>query len=178
MRKTLALLLTLLLVACNLPRPMADVPTAPPTNTSSYQNCYYNWATQPLPDLSKKVQAAMDSAGLKGVTAKAEAFGENCIDAQTLKVVGFGAMETDFRVAVEVPDLTNRDELGNLLERILIVLDEFSTGSTSGLRAGYVGVRFKSGDQELNLWFLVDYEKTVRGQGLHGAELVEKLMTK
>ncbi len=176
MQKTFALLMTLLLAACILSRPPVESPTPPPTETITYQSCYFNWATQPLPDVSRKIQAAMDRAGLTGVTATAEAFGEDCIDSRTNQAVGFGAMETDFRVAVEVFSLEDREELGRLLERILTVLDEFSTLAKP--RAGYVGVRFTSGGQDLNLWFLVDDAKAARGQGIHGAELLEKLMKK
>lgn len=178
MQKVFASLLALLLAACNLPRPTADQATPPPTDTFPYQSCYYNWNTRPLPELSAKVQAAMDSAGLRGVTATAEAFGEDCIDPQTNKVVSFGAMETDFKFAAKVSSLTDREELGNLLEKILTVLDEFSSDSTPGPRAGYVGVRFQAGDEDLNLWFLIDDAKAARGQGLHGTELLEKLQTK
>ncbi len=178
MHKVAALLLVIFLAACNLPRFAIDPATPPPSVTPDYKNCYFNWATHSLPEISTKVQEAMDKAGLKDVTAFAEAYGENCYDSQTNEIAGFSAMETDFRVTVEVTDLQDTETLGNLLERILVVLDQFPTRSTPGPKPGYVGVRFHSGDQELYLWFLVEDGKAARDQGLHGAALLERLQKK
>ena len=174
MRKTFALLLSILLVACNLPR---STPL-PVTDTPFDQPCYFNWATKPLPDLSKQIQASMESAGLKGVTVIAEAFGENCIDAKTNQPVSFGAMETDFRVNLKVRSLADTKNLGNLLEKILVVLDDFPPATTPGSQPGYVGIVFESSDQSLHLWFLVEDGKAAREKGLHGAALLEHFQTK
>jgi len=175
MRRLTALLVALLLTACNLYRPGRVQETAPPTDTLDYHDCYYNWATQPLPDLSRQVQQAMEKAGLKGIKASAEAYGENCFDSQTNEVVSFSAMETDFKLSLEVPDLADTQALGDLVERILVVLDEFPTKSTPGPQPGYVGIHFGSGDQVLNLWFLIEKGKAARGEGLQGAALLEWL---
>ena len=111
------LFLVLLMAACTVPYSTPATQTAP-TNS---QNCAYVWATQPLPDLTEKVQAAINAAGLAGVNATAEAFGENCIDPQTNKTRSFATMETDFHITAKVTDLTNTDNLGKLLEKILPV---------------------------------------------------------
>ncbi len=178
MHKLIPLLLVMFLAACNLPRPAQETLPAPATDTPVYQNCYFNWATQPLPEISRQVQQAVEKAGVRGVSARAEAYGENCYDSKTNEVAGFSAMETDFRISAEVSDLKDTEALGNLLERILIVLDEFPTPSTPGPQPGYIGVRFTSGDQELNLWFQVHDEKAARDQGLHGSQLLEQLQKK
>jgi hypothetical protein len=120
------------------------------------------------------VQSALDAAGLNGVTASAEAFGENCINASG-EVDHFAAMETDFRVRVEVQDLTDTAALGNLLERILVVLDTFPPGSTPGPQPGYIGVRFVHETEEINLWFTVPSGESARALGLHGAELFNEM---
>ncbi len=140
--------------------------------------CYFNWATQTLSELSAQVQAAMDTAGLTGITAHAEAYGENCYDSQTNSLVFFVAMETDFRIAVVVNVLTDKTYLGNLLERILIVLDRFPTGVTPGLNPGHIGVTFHAGKEELNLWFTVADRDSVRARGTNGAALSEALQNK
>ncbi len=185
----LLLLCLTILLACNLPRP--NLEPAPVTKTSTpfppaltptateypYEQCGWNWATQPLPDLSAQVQSAMEAAGLKDVTAIAEAYGEDCLDANG-NPVRFAAMETDFRITVQVALLTDRESLGNLLEQILVVLDQFPASVTPGPQAGYVGVTFQSKDDELRLWFLMEDGESARALGLRGAALLDKLQNK
>jgi hypothetical protein len=179
MRKILILILTaLLLVACNLPRNGTDLGAAPATDTPADQPCYFNWATQFLPDLSAQAQVAMEAAGLKDITVRAEAYGENCYDSQTNEPVSFGAMETDFHITVKVADLADKDDLGNSLEKILVVLDKFPTGTTPGLQPGYIGVSFRTDSDELNLWFTVTEGKSARDDGLLGAALLDKLLNR
>jgi hypothetical protein len=179
MRKIIAIILSVfILTACNLPRSTPDLRTAPVTDTPADQPCYFNWATQPLPDLSAKIQAAIDAAGLKNVTATAEAFGENCYDSQTNQPVSFSAMETDFRLSVPVDNLKDNEKLGNLLNEILTVLDGFTSETTQAPQPGYVGVTFRTGNDELRLWFLVEDGKSARALGLHGAALLEELQSK
>jgi len=187
-RSVLLLSLLLLSSACNLPRsPMASSPaltgrtvTATQTATSTatptipYEQCAWQWASRPLPDLSAEVQAALESEGLQNMTAYAEAYGENCLSADN-KVLDFAVMETDFHIVVEVESLEDREYLGSLLERILIVLDDFPPGATPGPQPGYIGVRFEAGTEELNLWFTVTDGEAVRAMGLHGAALLEEL---
>jgi hypothetical protein len=178
MHKKLILLLSILLAACNLPRPIPDLRSAPITDTpgaeSGYTECAWNWASQRLPDLSAEVQSALEAAGLTGVTATAEAFGENCITG-TGQVDHFAAMETDFRIRIEVSDLADTAVLGDLLERILVVLDAFPPDATPGPQPGYIGVRFIHGTGDLNLWFTVASGETARAMGLHGADLFAEL---
>ena len=191
MRKIVALLCIVLLAACNLPRP-ASSQTVPPedhsftvqplllttTDTPSSQNCYFNWATHPLPDLTKQLQASVDSGGLSEVTATAEAFGEDCIDPVTNKAIGFGAMETDFRFAVQVNNLEDTDIQGRMLEKLLIVLDDFTKGSIHMAPPGYVNVSFTFGEKANYLSFLMKDAKAALEKGLHGAELYEQLQKK
>lgn len=191
-RRLLPLFLLLcltILPACNLPRldlglvtPTFTSTPLPPTYTPTateypYEQCGWNWATKPLPDLSGQVQFAMEAAGLKDVTATAEAYGEDCLDANG-KPVRFAAMETDFRLTAQVPSLTDLESLGRLLEQILVVLDQFPPGVTPGPKSGYVGVTFQAKDDELHLWFLVQDGESARALGLHGAALMDKLQNK
>ena len=182
----------LLLAACNLPGPAPDLGTRPPssvtptsaaahtatatpTATVSYEQCHFNWATQPLPELSAQVEQALRLAGLPLVTAHAEAYGENCYGAETNAVLYFAVMETDFRVTLEVDDLSDGPALGDLLERALVVLDGFPPGATPGPQPGYIGVTFQAGDEVLNLWFTVTDGESARALGLHGAALLDEL---
>ena len=178
MRKIVLLLLAFLLTACNLPFSIPELEPAPVTDTpafaSGYTQCAWTWASQPLPDLTAKVQSALEAAGLKGVANSAEAYGENCITG-TGKVDHFAAMETDFRFTVQVASLNDRAALGKMLEQILVILDGFPTGSTPGPNAGYIGVTFQSGIEELRLWFHIADGESARELGFHGTELLEKL---
>jgi hypothetical protein len=170
-----------LLVGCNLPRPAAAPPTQTPTSiptpatTTGYTQCYWNWATEPLPDVTAQVQQALDAALDAPVSASAEAYGENCIDTATNEVAYFAAMETDFRVIVQVDSLTDRETLGNLAEQILVALDGFPAGSMAGPNPGYVGITFSTGADELRLWFTLTDGESVRALGLHGAGLLDEL---
>ncbi len=128
MRKITLIFLVLLLAGCSLPTPAAESPTFTPTFTPSatptqtnvpYEGCYWNWATQSLPDISKQVQAEVERAGLDGVSMVAEAYGENCIDSRTNQVNHFATMETDFRFTAKVSDLKDTEALGTLLEKML-----------------------------------------------------------
>ena len=182
MRKLASFLsLLLLLTACNLPHaspdPVTDAPpteTPTPTGEAGYTQCAWSWATQSLPDLTAEIQTAMEAAGLTGITARAEAYGENCITANGA-VDHFATMETDFRIRVEVPDLNDTAVLGDLLERILIVLDAYPPGIAPGPNAGYVGITYVSGTTESNLWFTVYEGESARALGLHGADLYNEL---
>jgi len=172
------ILLSFLLTACNLPRTTSDLGAVPPTDTPPIQSCYYNWATQPLPELSAQVQIEMETSGLKDITVRAEAFGENCYDSQTNELISFSAMETDFRIAVRVADLDDKDNLGDLLEKILIALDEFPPEATPGPQPGIVSISFQSGGGDMNLQFSFAEGKSAREGGLQGAALLDELLNK
>ena len=114
MRKIITILLTVFsLAACNLPTATPEL-----LNPPDYPaQCYFNWATQPLPDLTKQVQSAIDAARLTGVKARAEAYGENCYDSQTNKPVSFATLETDFHISAKVSNLTDKDESGEFARK-------------------------------------------------------------
>jgi hypothetical protein len=164
----------LILAACNLPHPS----TEPGENPSISQNCYFNWATQPLPELSAKVQTAISAAGLREVKVTAEAFGENCYDPETNKPVRFATLETDFRIIAAVDDLADKDKLGNLLEKILGVMDDLTAGDVPGAQAGYIFISFQAGSENLNLSFAVTAGNSARAAGLHGSALLQGLQNK
>lgn len=182
MRKIFYLLLLMWLSACHLPTRATPTlpadgtqhtpsPTAPPTDT-----CAWVWATHPLPDVSARLQAALQAAGVNNVTAYAEAFGENCVSPQN-QVLHFAARQTDFRITVLVDTLANPELLGQILQTILIVLDNFPPEATPGPNPGYIGVTFMTKGESLNLWFSVGQGIEARARGLRGASLLEALQT-
>lgn len=152
---------------------ITQISTAPPT--VAHEQCAWNWATQPLPELSSEVQSAMEASGLIGITVRAEAYGENCLTQDNV-IAYFAAMETDFRIAMNIASMTNRTSLGYTLEQILVVLDGFPAEETPGPQPGYIGIRFFNDVEELNLWFSVTDWITARKQQLHGRELLDALI--
>ena len=178
MHKIISILFLVILSACNLPRATPGLEVPPATDTPADQPCAFMWANKPLPDLSAQIQAVMDSTGLRGVSASAAAFGENCYDSQTNKVVSFGAIETDFQITAKVTNLTDKDDLGNLLEKIMVVLDAFPSGEIPGSEPGIINISFQSGSNELNVSFNVTTGESARKLGLHGAALFEELQNK
>jgi len=175
MYKSLALFFSILiLAACQAPRSRPEIAT---TSTIA-QKCYFVWASRPLPDLSEKIQTAFTEAGQEGISVIAEAYGENCNDAQTNTPVSFGTLETDFRITARVADLKDKDDLGKTLEKILEVLDAFPIGKVPGSEPGTIAISFHDGKDELNIMFSVTAGKSARTMGLHGAALLEKLQKK
>jgi hypothetical protein len=170
-----------ILAACSLPgrvpgpRP-ALTPSATATATPIQEQCYFNWATEALPELSAQVEGALRAAGLPLIAARAEAYGENCYGDQSDEILYFAAMETDFRVTLEAADLDDRAALGDLLETTLAVLDGFPPGATPGPQPGYIGVTLQAGDEVLNLWFTVTDGESARALGLRGEALLDELI--
>ncbi len=182
------LLVTLLPGSCNLPLtpaapPVTEAPntavpptaTATPTATPEYRPCAFRWASQPLPDLTAQLSEALAQAGLEVASARAEAYGENCVD-ENGQVVYFATMETDFRVTLNVARLDDEAELGRLLDMTLAVLDKFPPEETPGPQPGYIGIAFEAASGGmLNLWFQASRADALRRQGLGGVELLEAL---
>jgi hypothetical protein len=79
---------------------------------------------------------------------------------------------------VPVASLDDRQVLGTLSEKILVVLDGFPTESTPGPNAGYIGVTFQAGGEELWLWFPVTVGESARALGLGGAALLDELQNR
>ncbi|MBM3150735.1 MAG: hypothetical protein FJZ96_00790 [Chloroflexi bacterium] len=150
-------------------------PTHTATIPAGETPCFFNWATQDLPELSSQVQQRLDTAGMEDVSIRVEAYGENCIDPLTNAVRYFAALETDFHFAVEVDDLADLETLGGRLGALLLILDDFPTGATPGPQAGYVGVTFSDGADSVRLWFQVTEWEAARATGLQGAALYEHL---
>ena len=151
--------------------PQASLTDTPP----SYEECGWTWSTRPLPELTDQLQAALDAAGIPGATARAYAFGENCLD-QSGTVKRFARMENDFDVQLEVADLQDLDALGDLMERVLAVLDALPPESDPPPQPGRIGLKFSTRDTEGTwLYFMEEELESARGRGLTGRALLEAL---
>ena len=133
--------------------------------------CYFNWATQDLPELSAEVQAAIEDAGLEDMTVIASAYGENCYANDTNEVQYFAAMQTDFRVTAQVDDLEDTEALGNLTADILAVLNEFPPDETPGLLPGQITLTFMKGSEQIVLPVSMKVVAQMVEQGMRGAQL-------
>lgn len=186
-RKLLLLALTLLLSGCNIPlEPHNDAISANPSpepvtttmqSTADINNdrpCGFQWATQTLPELSIEVEQALKDAGLPNARARADAYGENCID-ENGEIVYFATMETDFHITLKAKDLADLTELGQLLDTTLTALDNFPTDETPGLQPGYIGITFEARGEELRLWVMLSRVDQLRQEGLTGTELLQAL---
>jgi hypothetical protein len=150
--------------------------TATPQTDSAYSACYFNWAQEVLPELSREFDAA-----LKGIhplaEGYAEAYGEDCINPEG-EVVYFVAMETDFYLTFQVKDLGDKQALGNLVEQVMDVLANFPAEETPGPQPGIVGITFETPDDTLRLWVTRTEAETAIENGLGGEELIETLQAK
>ncbi len=151
------------------------IPTPTPTPLA-YEQCGWQWATQPLPQLSDALQTALRENGLPEASAYAEAYGENCIDG-TGKVNRFAALQTDFHVTLDAQNLNDAQELGKLLEQALAVLARFPPDQTPGPQPGYIGITYTNGSEAFRLWFNQTRLNELRVKGLSGADLFNVLKT-
>ena len=174
MKRLLLTTLTFALMACNLPRQITPTPAA--TTSSSPAPCAFVEGRQSLPDLSASFLASLKNASLPVETARAEAYGENCVEADN-STAGFTASETDFYVTLQVADLKDEAVLGKLIEELLVVIDRIPP-SQLGPNQGYVGITFHAGEQMQNLWFMRIQAATLQTQGVHGADLYRALNTR
>lgn len=152
---------------------LTDTPPRP-SETPTLGPCGFVWASQGLPELSAQWLERLKQAGLPVVSASAEAYGENCVFSDG-RIDGFAAMQTDYRVTLEVETLADAETLGSLLEQTLEILDGFPVGETPGPNPGYIGLTFQAAETVETLWFQRTQSDALRAQGLSGEPLYESL---
>ena len=178
--KKLLLLSLLLLTACNstsltsTPLPDDGTPdvfsfaTETPSPTPTYEGCAFVWASHELPDLSQKVQSALQKLD-SSITASASAYGEDCVYADGHST--FGTMETDFRVQAQVKDLKNEKILGDWIAKIMTVIEQLPSDQVPGAQPGLVDIKFNKNIDEF-LFVRIEISKYRReANGKTGAEL-------
>ena len=148
--------------------------TTPAIPDTPSQPCAYTWAYENLPDITAELQAAIEKI-LPEAEAHATAFGEDCV-AQDGSVT-FGAMETDFYLRVPVSDLYDDETLGSFVEQVLSITDGFESPRVPGPKDGFVEFTFLNGTEQRIVRVQIPLGKQMRGQGLHGAELLNALET-
>jgi hypothetical protein len=165
--------------------PAADVPTLSPPDTPEFiptalpvtatsEGCAYMWGSEDMPDLSRKFNAELqkistDAGGL------AYAYGENCVYGDGHQT--FGAMETDFRVGVQVKSIKDEAALGNWISKIMQIVDQLPPSDLQGPQPGRVDFDFKQPDPaELFVTVPIDKYRT-EGRSLKGIELFRLFYT-
>lgn len=151
-----------------------------PTEQSSGDDpdCGYNWATQPLPELSADLQKKAIKLGIRASEVSAAAYGENCILADGT-IDHFAAMQTDLYFKVQVDNLDDRDTLGAIAEEIIGFVEDIPQNSLQGPNSGYIQINYTSyhGDMQ-SLWFRLADAQTALQNGLVGADLFKELENK
>lgn len=136
-----------------------------------------NWAfhTESLPELSAKVQADIEAAGIRVDSVSASAYGEDCYDPQIGIFKRFAVMQTDFVVEMRVDSFSDRDALGNMAAEGLAVLDGLAPSAVPGPTIGIVNFRFVAGDEMRNFVFHHNQWENAGQQDLRGEALIELL---
>ena len=106
------------------------------------------WASQDLPNVSKKVNDLLQAVD-PAITASAYAYGENCVYADGHST--FGAMETDYRVKVEVKNIKDETALGNLIAKVMDVIVKIPLSEVQGPNPGRVEFSFTHGTEQVNV---------------------------
>jgi len=145
-----------------------EVGTTPPNP----QDCGYQWATQPLPELSSRLLVSLQALQPEA-QADAYAFGENCMLADG-SIGGFSAMETDFNITLQVNDLANESELGEWIVKIMQVIEDIPQEQIVGPQPGRVSMIFQSNGAQNGFNFYVNQFQALP-TGLSNSEIYQAL---
>ncbi|MCX7976807.1 MAG: hypothetical protein N2646_07005 [Bellilinea sp.] len=149
-----------------------------PAGSLSETPCAYIWASQSLPEESRQIEQLLNQAGMRNVRVVAEAYGENCVTAEG-QIVRFAVMQTDIRLFINVQNLSDQAELGNLTRNLLKIITDIPVTDLPGSQPGYIGMQFISEQEEvLNVWFRRDVAVELLQAGVEGEELLQKLQRK
>jgi len=159
--------LTLILCACS---PGISTPEALPTATfSSAAQCAFQWANKDIPELTTQFDTAV-KAVIPNSTSGAYAFGENCIG-NNGEVVRFGAMETDFYVAVSVDSLTDYEKFGNWIAQAMQVVNSMPPDLLMGPNKGFVEFSFKKSSSDAIHFRVPIQQYNDSANGINGEKL-------
>lgn len=137
--------------------------------------CAYAWAEQSQPEVTARIQDALNQMGLASVEALVTAYGENCVDTLNNRVLSFTAMETDFYFTAIVPEIENYENLGNLALRLLRITDQYPPGEVTGPNPGYFTILFQDEQGSLRIRVKLVEAQKARDQGLQGRVFLEAL---
>lgn len=140
--------------------------------------CGYQWATQPLPDVTAELQKRLERQNTLAAEVNAAAFGENCLLADGT-VARFLAKQTDLYFQVPVADMEDTRNLGELAEGIILFVEDIPPDLLVGPNEGFIQINYSSAfGQMTSLWFQVSTGRAALDAGLHGEELFAKLLNR
>lgn len=142
-----------------------------PTVASSGGQCAYQWAYEDLPELSGDFQLSIQQLQANA-QASAFVFGENCIHADGS--ADFIPMETDFNITLQVTDLSNEDELGDWIVKVMQVIENIPETEIVGSQPGRVSINFQSSADQMFVNFYIDQYRALLS-GLSNAEIYQAL---
>jgi hypothetical protein len=156
------------------PAPFAfEIPTLEEP-APSQDACGFQWASQPLPELSAAVQSLLQKASLPVEAASAEAYGENCLYANG-EVAYFAAMQTDYHLTLQVQSLQDEQTLGDLLYTAIQVLRQIPPQVTPGENPGLISVTLQAGQETQHFQFKEDFAARLQEEGQSGAAFYQAL---
>ena len=139
--------------------------------------CAYVWATQPLPDISAKLQQRLEKQEVLAAEVNSAAYGENCVLADG-SVARFLARQTDLYFKVPVTDIEDKQTLGEQTVGIINFVQDIPANTLFGTQSGYIQVNFTTNFGEIiSLWFQTSTGQAALDAGLHGADLFNRLLT-
>lgn len=162
--------------------PHSATPTPHVTNSSTatpspaYVQCAWQWASQPLPEITQQAQDWFTEAEFRaGVFV--EAYGENCLDYRsgTPTTANFAAMTTDFYLNIYSLNLTNAPALAESYMKAYELLVEFSAEADLPARLGYLTVTFNAPGYFTTVRAMFSEVKALLADGLAGQDLLEAL---
>jgi hypothetical protein len=130
------------------PRPrgtLTSSPTFTATPSPAYLQCAWQWARQPVPEITQQAQDFFIKAEFS-VGIWVETYGENCIDyrAGTPTVAYFAAMTTDFYLNIYSTNLSDARSLAESYVKAYQLLVEFSAEADLPARPGYLTMTFNA----------------------------------
>ncbi len=172
---------TLSLCACSISLPPTEIVSMPPTASpaiaptlsTTYGGCGYQWAYKDLPDLSSKFLQAIQQLQ-PSAQANAFAFGEDCVYADGH--ADFIAMETDFNITLQATNITDANECGEWVVKIMQVILDLPKDEIMGPRPGRVSMSFQAGSEQKNFNFYIDRYQAL-STGLNNTEICTALQT-
>ncbi|MBE0696293.1 MAG: hypothetical protein IH586_05160, partial [Anaerolineaceae bacterium] len=138
--------------------------------------CAFVWSSRSLPELSTEINQAFRKQGWAEVEVEASAYGEDCLDPETNKIVRFTALQTDFFLNVSINSISDHQILGEWIEKSMRVLNEFPPGIVPGSNLGMIGISFKSSSDSVSLSFPISSCRKLLNEGLRGGELFDALI--
>lgn len=139
---------------------------------TSLAQCAYTWAYHDLPEISSELQQEVEKV-IQNTESHATACGEDCLHANGS--TSFTAMETDFYIVIFTGDLMDDQELGNLVENILIIVNKFVTTNIPGPKEGFVEITFRNEEEAHIIRVPIQLGKKILLERIHGADLIRAL---